>query len=163
MAKSKKKTVQSKLKIKSKSKSKSSKSVKASVAKSFKASAKPSKSAKKLNANAKPASAAAKNLDFSKILTPLDDRLLVLLVEMERRTAGGLYLPDTVTDSSGNMRGQVVSVGRGRRDKKGKLHPMDVSLGDEVVFNQYSGNKISLMGKNLIMLHEAEVMGIVTK
>lgn len=155
MAKSKKKTVKKIAKPSANAKKVLKKTAKKPIEKKTKAS----KPAVKKSVP----TASKKRVDFASVLTPLEDRLLVLVTEKERRTAGGLYLPDTVADSSGNIRGEVVSVGRGRRDKKGKIHPMDVSLGDEVVFSQYSGSKLNLMGQNLIVLHETEVMGIVTK
>jgi Co-chaperonin GroES (HSP10) len=110
-----------------------------------------------------PAAKAQKTLDLSNFVTPLDDRLLVQTMGSERMTAGGLYIPDTVADVSGNLHGVVVSVGRGRMDKKGHIHPMDVQLGDKVVFAQYSGSKINIQNEDLIILRESEVMGVVSK
>lgn len=141
--------------------------VKAVVKKSAKAKA-VSKKAKSASQSTKAAIQKVKStpvtkplVDLSQIFTPLDDRLIVQLTEAERRTAGGLYIPDTVSDVSGNVRGRVVSVGRGRRDKKGRLHPMDVNPGDQVIFPQYAGSKIQLMGHELVILKESEVMGVV--
>lgn len=96
-------------------------------------------------------------------VTPLDDRILVQVGEAERMTAGGLYIPDTVTDVSGQIRGQVVAVGRGRLDRKGKIHPMDVKLGDQVVLNEHSGSKIRIENKDFVFVRESEVLGIQTK
>jgi chaperonin GroES len=106
---------------------------------------------------------AVKALDLSNFVTPLDDRLLVQLSEKERMTAGGLYIPDTVADVSGNLHGVIVSVGRGRMDKKGHIHPLDVKLGDRIVFAQYSGSKIEIQNENLLILRESEVLGVVSK
>lgn len=122
-----------------------------------KAAAKP---AAKKSASA-PAKVAKKSANLSSFVTPLDDRVLIRLSEMERKTAGGLFIPDTVADVSGNLEGTVVAVGRGHRDGKGRVRPMDVSLGDRVVFAQYAGTKINWDGEDLLILREGELMGIV--
>jgi chaperonin GroES len=108
-------------------------------------------------------SAPAKKLDLSNFVTPLDDRLMVQLSEMERMTPGGLFIPDTVADMSGNLHGTVVAVGRGHFSKKGHLQPMDVKVGDKVVFAHHSGSKIKIQNEDLIILRESDVMGVVTK
>lgn len=105
----------------------------------------------------------AKTLDLSGFVTPLDDRLLVQLSGSEKMTAGGLYIPDTVADTSGNLQGVVVSVGRGHMNKKGHVRPMDVKVGDKIVFSQYAGSKIKIQNEDLIILREPDVMGIVSK
>lgn len=102
-------------------------------------------------------------VDFSNWVTPLDDRILVQVAEEERVTPGGLYIPDTVADVSGNFKGLVVAVGRGHQDKKGKIRPLDVKNGDTVVFSQFSGSKIEYQGQTVIFLREADVLGIVNK
>ncbi len=96
-------------------------------------------------------------------LSPLDDRILVRLTEAERRTAGGLYIPDTVADVSGNLEGQVLAIGRGHMSKKGNVQPMDVKTGDRVIFAEYSGTKIQIKNEDLIILRESEVLGVVSK
>lgn len=101
-------------------------------------------------------------VDLSDFVTPLDDRLIVQLKEMERKTAGGLFLPDTVSDVSGNLEGVVVAVGRGHRDNKGRMRPMDVQRGDRIVFAEYAGHKIQLKNEELIILRESEVMGVLS-
>ena len=105
----------------------------------------------------------AQNIKWDQFLTPLDDRLIIEIVSGEKMTAGGLYIPDTVTDTSGNYKGLVLVAGRGHRDEKGKLHPMDVQAGDTVLFAEFTGAKMDLMGKEVRILRESEVLGIVTK
>lgn len=100
--------------------------------------------------------------DYSNFVTPLDDRVLVRMKDLERKTAGGLFIPDTVADVSGNLQGSVVAVGRGHRDKKGRVRPMDIQLGDRIVFDQYAGSKINILGEDLLLLREGEVMGIIS-
>ena len=107
--------------------------------------------------------APAKKIDFNNFLTPLDDRLIVQLAERERKTAGGLFIPDTVADVSGNLEGVVVAAGRGHLDKKGRIRPMDVKVGDRVIFPQYSGSKIDLPGTDVVILRESDVMGLFQK
>ena len=102
--------------------------------------------------------------DYTNILSPLDDRVLVRLTDAERTTASGLlYIPDTVADVSGNLEGVVVSVGRGHRDKKGRLRPLDVKLGDRVLFSSYLGSKIVFNNEELLLVRESELMGVKSK
>ncbi|WP_374034055.1 co-chaperone GroES [Bdellovibrio bacteriovorus] len=108
-------------------------------------------------------SAPVKKLDLSGFVTPLDDRLMVQVSGSEKMTAGGLYIPDSVADTSGNLQGFVVAVGRGHMNKKGHVRPMDVQVGDKVVFSEYAGSKIKIQNEDLIILREADVMGVVSK
>lgn len=128
-----------------------------------KTSAKPvaSKTRQAVPAATKSAKVSLKNLQS--FLTPLDDRIVVRLAGADKMTAGGLYIPDTVSDVSGNLRGHVVAVGRGHRDDKGRVRPMDVVLGDQVIFAEFSGSKIKIQNEDFIILREAEVMGVVSK
>ncbi len=105
----------------------------------------------------------AKKIDLSNFVTPLDDRLIVQLSGTEKMTPGGLYIPDTVADTSGNLEGFVVAVGRGHMGKKGQVRPMDVQVGDRVVFSEYAGSKIKIQNEDLIILREGDVMGVVSK
>jgi chaperonin GroES len=102
-----------------------------------------------------------KKLDLSGFVTPLDDRVLIQVAEAAKMTAGGLYIPDTVADVSGNSLGYVVSVGRGRRDKKGRVHPMDLTIGDKVLFSEYSGSKIKIQEQDLLIVRESDVLGVI--
>jgi chaperonin GroES len=102
---------------------------------------------------------AKKSINFSQVISPLDDRILIRLESRERVTAGGLILPETA-DISGNLRGEVVAVGRGHRDSKGRLRPMELKIGDRILLNEYSGSKVTILGEELIMLRESDVLGI---
>ncbi len=106
---------------------------------------------------------AEKVIDLSDFVTPLDDRLIVQTSGAEKMTAGGLYIPDTVADVSGNLQGHVVAVGRGHQSKKGHVRPMDVKLGDKIVFSEHAGNKINIQNQDLIILREVDVLGVVSK
>ena len=118
----------------------------------------------KAKAVAKPvtlkASVVTKPIDVTKFVTPLDDRMIVQVSSAEKMTAGGLYIPDTVTNISGNREGVVLAVGRGHRDPKGRVRPMDVKKGDKVVFSDFSGSKITYQGQDLIILRETDIMGV---
>ena len=96
-------------------------------------------------------------------LIPLDDRIVVEVALGEKMTAGGLYIPDTVSDVSGNHKGKVIAIGRGRQDKKGKIHALDVKAGDQILFDEYAGTKIQLNQTDYVILRESEVLGIVSK
>lgn len=101
------------------------------------------------------------NVKWDEFLTPLDDRLIVEIAAAERMTPGGLYIPDSVADTSGNFQGLVLVAGRGHRDAKGRVRPMDVKAGNKVLFSEYSGTKINLLGKDVLILRESEILGIV--
>lgn len=128
----------------------------------------PVKSSKTAKAPAKvsvkaPVKAAPPKMNLSSLMTPLDNRIIVRLSGAERMTAGGLYIPDTVGDVSGNMQGTVVATGRGHMSKKGHVQPMDVQIGDKVVFSEYVGTKVVIENEDLLILREEEVLGIVSK
>lgn len=95
-------------------------------------------------------------------MTPLDDRMIVQLNENERMTAGGLFIPDTAS-IRGQYRGTVLVVGRGHRNEKGLLRPMDVKPGDQVVFEEYAGSKANLNGVDVRIMRESEILAIVEK
>ena len=101
------------------------------------------------------------SLKWSEFVTPLDDRLIVHLTKGEKMTAGGLYIPDTVSSSNDHLKGNVVAVGRGHRDTKGRIRPMDVQVGHQVLFSEYAGSKVNWNGQEVIILRENDVLGIV--
>lgn len=153
----------SKLKVKVSSKSKSQKKLKSkgkvtSVKKVTKSIAKP---VKKLAAKTEVKS--AKKIDFKNLLTPLDDRIVVKLSGAEKKTPGGLIIPDTVADVSGNLQGIVISKGRGHQNKKGRIQPVAVEVGDQVVFSEFAGNKIKLHDQDLVIIREVDVLGTISK
>lgn len=102
-----------------------------------------------------------KKVDLSGFVTPLDDRVMVQLTGAEKMTPGGLYIPDTVADVSGNLQGFVVSVGRGHRNGKGHVRPMDLQVGDKVLFSEYAGSKIKIQNQDLLIIRESDVLGVV--
>lgn len=101
--------------------------------------------------------------DYSKAFTPLADRLVVRVAETEKVTAGGIIIPDSASAASGYLKGEVLAVGNGAKNKKGNIKPLDVKLGDFVLFAQYSGTKIEFNTEELQIVKESDVMGIVQK
>ncbi|TVR21345.1 MAG: co-chaperone GroES [Ilumatobacter sp.] len=95
-------------------------------------------------------------------LKPLDDRIVVKPNEAEERTASGLVIPDTAKEKP--QQGSVLAVGPGKRsDQSGELIPMDVSVGDTVLYSKYGGTEITVDGDDLLVLSARDVLAIVEK
>ena len=90
---------------------------------------------------------------------PLGDRVLVRRVEEEEKTRGGIIIPDTAKEKP--QEGEVIAVGPGARDESGKLQPLDVSVGDRILFGKWSGTEVKLDGEDLLIMKESDIMGIV--
>ena len=90
---------------------------------------------------------------------PLHDRVVVKRVESEEKTKGGIIIPDTAKEKP--QEGEIVAVGPGARDEAGKLIPLDVKAGDTILFGKWSGTEIKLDGEDLLIMKEADIMGIV--
>lgn len=118
------------------------------------------KSVKKAEASTSKASSKPQ-VDYSKAVTPLGDRLVVKLVDGERVTAGGLIIPDSASMASGYLKAKVLATGVGARNKKGHVKPLDVKVGDTILFSEYAGTKINFNSEDLQIINESDVMGIV--
>lgn len=94
-------------------------------------------------------------------IRPLQDRILVKRVEEEERTKGGIIIPDTAKEKP--VEGEVIAVGAGKTDDKGKLRPLDVKKGDRILFGKYSGTEIKIEGIEHLILREEEVLGVIEK
>ena len=92
-------------------------------------------------------------------LRPLQDRVLIRRVDPETKTIGGIFIPETAQEKP--MEGKVVAVGPGTRDDAGKLHPLDVKAGDRVLFGKWSGTEVKLDGEDLMIMKEADIMGLI--
>jgi len=92
---------------------------------------------------------------------PLQDRVIVKRIAEEEKTRGGIIIPDTAKEKPGE--GEVVAVGSGKADEKGKLRPLDVKKGDRVLFGKYSGSEIKVDGVDHIILREDEILGVIEK
>jgi len=90
---------------------------------------------------------------------PLQDRVLVRRIEQEERTKGGILIPDTAKEKP--MEGEVIAAGPGARGDDGKLNPLDVKVGDRVLFGKWSGTEIKVDGEDLVVMKESDIMGIV--
>jgi chaperonin GroES len=90
---------------------------------------------------------------------PLHDRVLLRRVAEESRTAGGIIIPDTAKEKP--MEGEVVAVGPGARSEDGEIRPLDVRVGDRVLFGKWSGTEIKLDGEELMIMKESDLMGII--
>jgi len=94
-------------------------------------------------------------------LKPLGDRVVVEPLEKEERTASGIILPETAKEKP--QEGTIIAVGPGRRDDDGKIVPMDVKLGDSVLYAKYAGTEIKLDDKKVLILKESDILAIVVK
>ncbi|MGO4387358.1 co-chaperone GroES [Microvirga solisilvae] len=90
---------------------------------------------------------------------PLHDRVVVRRIEAEEKTAGGIIIPDTAKEKP--QEGEVVAVGAGARDESGKIVALDVKAGDRVLFGKWSGTEVRIDGKDLLIMKESDIMGIV--
>ena len=92
-------------------------------------------------------------------LRPLQDRILVKRIEEEEKTAGGIYIPDTAKEKP--QMGQIVSVGNGKKTEDGKIVPVDLKAGDNVLFNKYAGTEVKVEGDVLLIMREDDILGVI--
>jgi chaperonin GroES len=93
--------------------------------------------------------------------TPLHDRILVRRLEEGETMRGGIIIPDSAKEKP--QQGEVISVGKGKSNDEGKVFPLDVKAGDQVLFGKYSGTEIKLDGEDYLIMREEEVLGILKK
>lgn len=91
-------------------------------------------------------------------VTPLNDRILVKRVEEDSKTAGGIYIPDTAKEKP--QKGEIVAVGGGKTTDDGKKIPLEVKIGDQVLFGKFAGTELKLHGEELLMMREDDVLAI---
>ena len=94
-------------------------------------------------------------------LQPLEDRIVVRPSESEETTASGLVIPDTAKEKP--QQGEVLAVGPGRRTATGELIPMDIAVGDKVVYSKYGGTEVTVEGEDLLVLNSRDVLAKVAK
>ena len=94
-------------------------------------------------------------------LKPLHDRVLVERVGSEDKTKGGIIIPDTAQEKP--MEGKVLAVGNGARNENGQLVALDVKKGDRILFGKWSGTEVKIDGKELLIMKESDIMGIIEK
>ena len=90
---------------------------------------------------------------------PLHDRVLVRRIDADEKTAGGIIIPDTAKEKP--QRGEVIAAGAGSRTEDGRLVPLDVKAGDEVLFGKWSGTEVKIDGEDLLIMKESDILGIV--
>ena len=92
-------------------------------------------------------------------IRPLHDRVIVKRIEEERKTASGIVIPDTAAEKPDQ--GEIVAVGKGKKNDDGKLSPLDVKVGDRVLFGKYSGQTVKVKGEELLVMREEDIMGVI--
>jgi chaperonin GroES len=94
-------------------------------------------------------------------LTPLHDRVVVRRIEEGETVRGGIIIPDSAKEKP--QEGEVLSVGKGKSNDEGKVFPLDVKVGDRVLFGKYSGTEIKIGGEDFLIMREEEILGILKK
>ena len=92
------------------------------------------------------------------MIKPLADRVLIEPAPAEEKTESGLYIPDNAKEKP--MQGKVIAVGRGKKDENGKAIPMEIKVGDQVLYGKYSGTEVSVEGKDYLIVRESDVFAI---
>jgi chaperonin GroES len=90
---------------------------------------------------------------------PLHDRVVVRRIEQDEKTSGGIIIPDTAKEKP--MEGEIIAAGPGARNENGQLVPLDVKVGDRVLFGKWSGTEVKLDGEELMIMKESDIMGII--
>jgi chaperonin GroES len=90
---------------------------------------------------------------------PLHDRVVVERIDAEEKTAGGIIIPDTAKEKPSE--GKIIAVGPGGRDENGKLIPIDLKVGDTVLFGKWSGTEVKIDGQDLLIMKESDIMGVI--
>ncbi|MBX9787010.1 MAG: co-chaperone GroES [Alphaproteobacteria bacterium] len=90
---------------------------------------------------------------------PLHDRVLVRRIEQEEKTAGGIIIPDTAKEKP--IEGEVIAIGSGTRLEDGKVIPLDVKVGDRILFGKWSGTEVKFSGTEYLVMKESDIMGVV--
>jgi chaperonin GroES len=92
-------------------------------------------------------------------LRPLQDRIIVKRLEEENKTSGGIYIPDTAKEKP--QKGEIIAVGKGKVTEDGKLLPIDVKVGDKVLFGKYAGTEIKIDGTDYLIMREDDILGVI--
>ncbi|MBX3520816.1 MAG: co-chaperone GroES [Xanthobacteraceae bacterium] len=92
---------------------------------------------------------------------PLHDRVVVRRIEADERTKSGIIIPDSAKEKPAE--GEVIAVGQGGRDEAGKLIPIDIKVGDHILFGKWSGTEVKIDGEDLIIMKESDVLGVIEK
>ena len=93
-------------------------------------------------------------------LTPLHDRILVKPSQPEEMTTGGIIIPDTAKEKP--QQGEVIAVGKGKTNDEGKLTPMQLKVGDKILYGKYSGTEVTIDGEEMLIMRESDVFAIIS-
>lgn len=91
-------------------------------------------------------------------LRPMQDRIIVKRVEEESVTAGGIFIPETAKEKP--QKGEIMAVGNGKKTEDGKVIPLDVKVGDKVLFGKYSGTEVKIEGEEYLIMREDDILGV---
>jgi chaperonin GroES len=94
-------------------------------------------------------------------IRPLHDRVIIKRLEEERTTQGGIIIPDTAAEKP--IKGKVIAVGKGKILESGEVRPLDVKVGDNILFGKYSGTEVKVDGEDLLVMREEDVMAVIEK
>ncbi len=92
-------------------------------------------------------------------LRPLHDRIIVKRLDGEEKTAGGLFIPDTAKEKP--QKGEVIAAGNGKKNDEGKVSPLDVKVGDSVLFGKYAGTEVKVDGEEFLMMREDDILAVI--
>ena len=92
-------------------------------------------------------------------IRPLHDRVIVKRIDEEKKSAGGIVIPDTAAEKPDQ--GEIVAIGKGKKNDEGKLIQLDVKVGDRVLFGKYSGQTVRVKGDELLVMREEDIMGVI--
>ena len=90
---------------------------------------------------------------------PLHDRVVVRRITADEKTKGGIIIPDTAQEKP--SQGEIIGIGPGGRDENGKLIPIDVKVGDKILFGKWSGTEVKIDGEDLLIMKESDIMGVI--
>jgi chaperonin GroES len=91
-------------------------------------------------------------------IRPLQDRIIVKRLEEEEKTAGGIIIPDAAKEKP--MQGEVMAAGKGKVNEDGKVNPLDVKVGDKILFGKYAGTEVKIDGEDYLIMREDDVLGV---
>jgi len=92
-------------------------------------------------------------------IRPLHDRVVIRRMEEERTSAGGIVIPDSATEKP--IQGEVLAVGKGKILESGEIRPLDLKVGDRVLFGKYSGTEVKISGEEVVVMREDDIMGVI--
>ena len=92
-------------------------------------------------------------------IRPLHDRVILKRMEEETTSSGGIVIPDSATEKP--SRGEIIAAGKGKRLDSGEILPLDVKVGDTVLFGKYSGTEVKVNGEDLLVMREEDIMGVI--